>query len=414
MRYLFDARNRDGRDSVDTGDAQSQRGASGWITGLVLLSLGVWAAMTHPWIAIFVTGLLVSVFLHEMGHYVTARWTGMKVTQFYMGFGPRLWSRRRGDVEYGIRALPLGAYVRIIGMNSLDECAPEDEARTYRAQTYPRKMLVITAGSLVQLLLAFMLFAGIFGTVGVPGETGRVRVDMVGELVGGGESAAMAVGIRVGDVIVSIDGEAVSTQRQLTELIGAASPGDTLDVVLERDGETILVQPTLTATQGRAVLGVGINSYGWRPTGLLNAVGEAAVAVGTTSADAIRGVFVVFNPVHLVSNVTADVANPDTRPSTVVGASQVGGRIGEAAGLPGVLLFLASVNVVFAIINLFPLLPFDGGHAAIATYERLRSRKGRAYHADAAKLATTAMVTMVVMLVVFSVGLYLDITQPIG
>jgi hypothetical protein len=109
----------------------------------VLVGLLAWVAASNPWMLVFIVGLLVCVFLHEMGHFATARLTGMKVTQFFMGFGPRLWSRQRGELEYGVRALPLGAFVRIVGMNNLDDCPPEDEPRAYRSKSYPRRMLVI-------------------------------------------------------------------------------------------------------------------------------------------------------------------------------------------------------------------------------------------------------------------------------
>ena len=398
----------------DPGGSEPKGGPSAWISAAVVLGLAGWSAVAAPWVLVFVVGLLVSVFLHEMGHYLTSKWTGMKVTQFFMGFGPRLWSRQRGEVEYGVRAFPLGAYVRVVGMNNLDDCAPEDEPRAYRSKSYPRKMLVICAGSLVQFLLAFALFTGIFSLAGVPGETGTVTFAKVVPLVGGGESAAMRAGLRDGDVVVSVDGVAVTTRSEVSRAIDAAKPGDTMELVVERDGETLVVVPTLSGVGDRAYLGVVMESYGWVPTGPVEALGEAAAEVVTTAARSARGVFTVFNPVNLVSNVTADVADPQTRPSTVVGATQVGGRMGESQGLRGVLLLLASVNVVFATLNLFPLLPFDGGHAAIATYERIRSRKGRTYHADAAKMSTLAVVTMVAMLAVFAVGLYLDITQPFG
>lgn len=398
----------------DPGGTEPKGGASAWVTAAVLVGLAAWAAASNPWMLVFVVGLLVSVFLHEMGHYLTASWTGMKVTQFFMGFGPRMWSRRSGEVEYGLRAIPLGAFVRIVGMNNLDDCAPEDEPRAYRSKSYPRKLLVITAGSLAQFLVAFLLFAGIFATTGVPGETGRVTVELTGMPVGSGESPAKVAGIVSGDVIVSVDGVPVATQQQLSDIIGAARPGDVLEVVLERGSERLVVRPTLADVDGRARLGVGINSYGWRPTGPVDAVGEAASEVASTVVHAVGGIVTVLNPVHLASNLTADEADPETRPSTVVGATQAGGRMGESEGLPGVLLLLASINVVFATLNLLPLLPFDGGHAAIATYERLRSRRGRTYHADAAKMTKVAMVTLVVLLTVFAVGLYLDVTQPIG
>ena len=157
------------------------------VSGLVILGLLGWLAVANIWMFVFVIGILVSVFLHETGHFVTARMTGMKATQFFLGFGPRLWSFRRGETEYGVRALPLGAFVRIIGMSSLDEVPPADEARTYRQQSYPRRMLVISAGSLMHLLIAIVLLFTVFAVRGqfteLPGADGARGL---GERSGGG------------------------------------------------------------------------------------------------------------------------------------------------------------------------------------------------------------------------------------
>ena len=112
---------------------------NGKATGIIMIALLAYLAFKNPWTFVFVVGLLFSVFLHEVGHFSTARLTGMKVTQFFMGLGPRVWSRTKGEVEYGVRALPLGAFVRIIGMNNVDEVDPADESRAYRSQTFPRR-----------------------------------------------------------------------------------------------------------------------------------------------------------------------------------------------------------------------------------------------------------------------------------
>ena len=114
-------------------------GWQGALGGLLIIGLLVWLAVVNLWMFVFAVGILISVFLHEAGHFVTARMTGMKATQFFLGFGPRLWSFHRGETEYGVRALPLGAFVRIIGMNNMDEVPPADEARTYRQKSYPRR-----------------------------------------------------------------------------------------------------------------------------------------------------------------------------------------------------------------------------------------------------------------------------------
>ena len=144
----------------DTQDlAEESGGKNGALSLALLVVFFVWLGMNNPWMLVFVIGLIISIFLHEFGHYWTARKTGMKVTQFYMGFGPRLWSRKRGELEYGVRAIPLGAFVRIIGMSNLDDCDPADEDRSYRSKSYPRRLLVITAGSLMHMVIALTLLS---------------------------------------------------------------------------------------------------------------------------------------------------------------------------------------------------------------------------------------------------------------
>lgn len=382
----------------------------------VIAALLVWLGINNVWTLVFVVGLIVSVFLHEVGHFSTARLTGMKVTQFSMGFGPRILSWRRGEVEYGLRALPIGAYVRIIGMNNLDETDPADEGRTYRSKSFPRRLLVITAGSLMHALIAFMLFAGVYATAGRYGETGRVEVT---ESPYAG-SAAEAVGVRAGDVIVSFDGLPLRTSDDFVAAVKAQRPGDTVTVVLERGGEIITVTPTLTVFPGaddtaeaRAFFGVASWSRDYVRIGSGESVWRAAQDVVGTAADSVRGVFTVLNPVNIVDNLSREVADPRTRPSTVVGASQIGGEIGREEGLKGVLLLLASVNVFVGVFNMLPLLPFDGGHAAVAIYERLRSTRTRRYHADVRKLAPVATAVVALFVLLLVAGLYLDLTQPL-
>jgi len=192
-----------GGDPSGAGGADAPVPRSRTVVGLgIVVALLAWLGMNNVWTLVFVLGLLVSVFLHEVGHFVTARLTGMKVTQFSMGFGPRLATWQRGEVEYGIRALPLGAYVRIIGMNNLDPVEPGEEHRAYRTKSFPRRLLVITAGSAMHAIIALALFAGVYTTAGRWGEVGTLNI--VGDPYPG--SAAESIGVRDGDVIVSFDG----------------------------------------------------------------------------------------------------------------------------------------------------------------------------------------------------------------
>ena len=381
--------------------------------GATLLALFVWLGVTSPWTFVFVVGLLISVFLHEMGHFVTARRSGMKVTQFFMGFGPRLWSTQRGEVEYGIRALPLGAFVRIVGMNNLDECDPADEPRAYRAQSYPKRMLVITAGSLMHGVIALVLFFGVYATSGRYTETGDVLVTSPPAA----NSPAQQSGVALGDVIREIDGVVVSSRDQFIEQIVSKQPGQTVPVIVDRAG----VQVSLNVTLGNnpvdtsiAYFGVASWSLDYVRVNPISAIGYASKDLVVTAGRSVAGVFVVLNPVNIINSVLDEKADPATRPGTVVGASQLGGEIGRQDGLKGVLLLLASVNIFVGVFNLFPLLPFDGGHAAIATYERFRSRRNKAYRADVGKMVPVATMVVGLLAVLLIVGLYLDLTQPIG
>lgn len=385
----------------------------GRITGVVMVALLAWLAVVNIWTFVFVVGLLVSVFLHEVGHFSTARWTGMKATQFFMGFGPRVWSRTRGEVEYGVRALPLGAFVRIIGMNNLDEVDPADESRAYRSKSYPRRMLVITAGSLMHMLIAFALFAGVYATAGREQPTGTATVVSMDESAG----PAFAAGIRPDDVIVSIDGTGITDHDSLVAALRSFAPGDLVAVAIERAGEPISAIVELgshPSGDGRPYLGVSASDLAWVRLGPLEAARSSIADIASTITGSVKGVVTALNPLNSIEQLTNVDAPLESRPTTVVGISQVGGSIGESDGLKAILLLLASVNVFVGVFNMLPLLPFDGGHAAIATYERLRSRNGRVHRADINKMVPVATTVVGLLAILLVTGLYLDITRPLG
>ena len=393
--------------------APDQVSPSGRFTGVVMLLLLGWLAFNNIWTFVFVLGLLISIFLHEVGHFSTARLTGMKATQFFMGFGPRVWSHTKGEVEYGVRALPLGAFVRIIGMNNIDEVEPEDESRAYRSKSYPRRLLVITAGSLMHMVIAFVLFFAVFATAGREQSTGIATVKNV-DLE---KSPAFNAGIRNGDIVRSIDGQPITNYDSVSAAITANKPGDSIDVVIERDGIAKTVQATLDSHPSgddRAYLGIWADDWGWKRLSPIAAAGHSVADIGSTIGNSVKGVVIALNPMNSIRHLTGTDESLETRPTTVVGVSQVGGSIGESDGFKGILLLLASVNVFVGVFNMFPLLPFDGGHAAIATYERLRSRKGKPYTADINKMVPVATFVVGVLGLLLVTGLYLDITKPLG
>ena len=387
---------------------------NGKLTGVLMIGLLAYLAVKNPWTFVFVAGLLISVFLHEVGHFSTARLTGMKVTQFFMGFGPRVWSRTKGEVEYGVRALPLGAFVRIIGMNNVDEVDPADESRAYRSQTFPRRLLVITAGSLMHMVIAFVLFFGVYTSGGRQQNTGISTVRGLAE----SSSPASSAGIVVGDTLVSIGGISVTDYNSVSAAIRTFSAGETISVVFEHEGarqtrDVVLVKhPSIP---DRAYLGVMADDWGWKDLGVFESVGQSVSDIGSTITDSVKGVVVALNPMNSIRHLTkSPEATLETRPTTVVGVSEFSGTVGRSDGLKGVLVLLASINVFVGVFNMFPLLPFDGGHAAIAIYERVRSRKGRLYKADINKMVPLATLVVGLLSLLLLTGLYLDITQPLG
>ena len=402
---------------ADNPDLEPTAGGRTAFLGLaIIFGLLVLLYTWSTWAFVFVIGLLISIFLHEMGHFVTARLTGMKATQFFLFMGPKLWSFRRGETEYGVRAYPVGAFVRIIGMNNLDEVAPEDEARAYRNKSYPRRMLVITAGSVMHILIAIVLIFAVYSVNGRRVETDRVGIGAISA----GYPADQA-GVKAGDIVVSIDGVKPTTPEAFVDQIRSHQPGESVTVVLDRDGQTLTKviglgsNPTTGEGAGKAFLGVSSgNEVVWNNESITKAASDSVFDLGPTVWQSIKGVVKVLNPVNIVGHLTGSNNDLNTRPTTVVGISKLSAEIGDSSGFGGLLLTLAAVNVFVGLLNMFPVLPFDGGHAAIATYERVRTRRGRPpYRADITKMIPVAMTMMALLVMLFITGFYLDFAKPL-
>jgi membrane-associated protease RseP (regulator of RpoE activity) len=363
------------------------------ITLLLAISLILLLGRAGGWpLLIVVTALIMMIFLHELGHFVAAKISGMKVTEFFLGFGPKLWSFKRGETEYGVKAIPAGAYVRIIGMNNLEEVAPEDEPRTYRAQSYPKRFAVAVAGSTMHFAQALICIFLMLTITGAP--AGHVFVQdesnwQIVEVVDGG--AAKSAGLQPGDRVISVDGVTVNGYANLRELI-SARPGRLVSLVVDRHGEQKAIVVTLGNEAGQGRLGV---RSGLRPekVGVVTAAGRSFVEFGVASKEAVTALGSFFSPSGL-SNFASEVVHggspavstdsgggtgtstapaPDAnRPISILGATRIGADLTEE-GLFAFLLFFATINLFIGIVNLVPLLPLDGGHLVIATYERIRS-----------------------------------------
>ena len=214
------------------------------LTALIgaLALVGWW----RPWVLVVITALVGMITLHELGHYLTAKRAGMKVTEFFLFFGPKVWSIKRGETEYGVKCLPLGAYVKIVGMTNLEEVAPEDEDRTYRQKSFGQRVSVAVAGSTMHFLLALVLIVVALTVVGQPGGTLNAKQQAddwrIGSLVEG--AGAQVAGLQPGDKVLEIDGTPVGTFDDL-RTIAQPLKGETVPVTYERGGTERTVDVTL-------------------------------------------------------------------------------------------------------------------------------------------------------------------------
>jgi RIP metalloprotease RseP len=300
----------------------------------VLVGVLGYAAYVSIWLFTIIMALAGCIFMHELGHYLVAKRAGMKVTEFFIGFGPRIWSFQRGETEYGIKLIWLGAYVKIIGMSNLDEIAPEDEARSYRAQSFGKRMPVVLAGPVMNLLLGFLMLLVVIVGFGKPSETQwKVSAVTVG-------SAAEQAGLQPGDRIVAFEGQDVTDFESLTSLVRAHA-GTTVDLTVERDGEQIAVPATLgwslTADSAAQlglnpsdrvteVNGVALNTYADLVAAMQNAQGPVTltyVRERKTASHEVTG------PIELSGDAYKGFLG--VGPATVYESVPLGQSVGDAA-----------------------------------------------------------------------------------
>lgn len=346
----------------------------------------------------FVIALLVSVMLHEAGHLVPAKRFGMKASQYFVGFGPTLWSFRRGETEYGIKAVLLGGFVKIVGYTPLEELDPADEPRAFYRQKASRRSIVIAGGVVMNFLFAFVLLMAMAMTIGIrqPG-TVTTTVDEVTTCVpasltepcgdGRPQSPAAAAGLRPGDRVLSFNGRRVGDWTELRDAIDAARPGQTVPVVVERGGRQATLQARLAEVGGESFLGMSarIAGQGYDRTGPIGAAVFAGRGIGQTVAGI--GQVVVDLPAAIPKLFSPERAStPGGQVGSVVGATDVSGQIfsSESSWRDKAALYLSlvvSVNIFLGALNVLPLLPLDGGHLSVVVYERLRAwyarRRGR-------------------------------------
>ena len=336
---------------------------------------------------IFIFAVAFSIMLHEAGHFVTAKKFHMKVTQFFLGFGRTLWSRQRGETEYGVKAIPAGGFVKIVGMTALeDDVDPADEPRSFRRQPGWQRIIVLGAGSFMHFVLAFVLLfimaVGI-GLVDTNSNTITVLqcVPKSAKTVtcskGAPASPAAKAGLRAGDTIVAVAGKPVHTWTQAGNAIRGHPAGSTVAVTVLRHGQKLTFHPSLTTIRGRKGSYLGISQaevfQRVNPVRGITSAGSQFGQIVTGSVGALGSV-----PGEIPKLFAKNGSSASGGVTSIVGAGQITGqafalKVSWQLKVSVVLDIIVSINIFVGLFNLLPLLPLDGGHLAVVIYERARA-----------------------------------------
>jgi membrane-associated protease RseP (regulator of RpoE activity) len=401
-------------------------------------------------VTLFALAILVSVALHECGHMWVARATGMKVRRYFVGFGPTLWSTWRpnklGKTEYGIKAVPLGGFCDIAGMTAVEELDPEDRPYAMYKQKTWKRVAVLFAGPAMNFVIGLVLIyaiAIIWGlpnlkapTTAVVGETSCIKSEVaqgeLGDCVAA--SPAAAAGVQAGDVILKVGDTEVPTFDALVEAVRQQNGPTELTVQRDENGQlrefttTVDVTPSqrfVAGDDGQAVpadvgsIGVTAAQFGPTQYNALTAVPGTFVFTGDLAVELGKAIVKIPSKMGaLVHSITGGERDPET-PISVVGASRIGGETVEHGIWVAFWFFLAQLNFVLGAVNLIPLLPLDGGHIAIALYEKVRNKIREASGKMAAgpvnylKLMPVTYVVIIVMVGFTLLTVTADVINPI-
>ena len=358
--------------------------------------------------------LLVVIPIHELGHMVVAKRFGFKVTEYFVGFGPRLWSVRRGETEYGVKGIPAGGYVKIAGMNPYETVAPEDVARAYGSKPLWQRALVILSGPASHFLMGAILFMVLFATFGVFNED-VVVVESVAPSLDGEVSPARRAGLQPGDVVVRVGDLDRPTQRELSRYVTAyvrEHPGASLEYVVERDGRRLsLAMVPKLITEDRQTRGRVGFTLGLEPVSLPEAAWLGIRSTGQTVAVSVTSLDDIFGPRGLGRMATLLFTDEQRRTGDAtgfIGVSQQVGDAGDRGDWGTILAYAAYVTIFIGIVNLIPLPPLDGGHLLLLVWEGVTGR-----HVDYRRVVPIAATVIVLLSLIMVAALILDVFKPV-
>ncbi len=400
-------------------------------------------------IALFALAILVSVALHECGHMWVAQATGMKVRRYFVGFGPTLWSTKRKSnrgandvIEYGFKAVPLGGFCDIAGMTSVEPLTPEESDRAMYKQKVWKRVAVLFAGPAMNFLIGIVVFYGVVLFWGLPDNNAPTHpeikqtscvapqksADPKDMATCTGEGPAALGGLREGDQVLAVAGKPLSTSSDMVTAIRELRGPQVFEIV--RDGKQQSLLVTVTETQrwdekaGKLIsvgaVGASLGTYvpqkHYNP---LTAVPATGNLIGTVAVETVKAIGKIPTKVGaLWDSITGSERAMDT-PMSIVGASRMGGETVEHDMWIMFWILLAQLNFALGAINLLPLLPFDGGHIAVATYEKIRNliRSARGLTAGAPvnymKLMPATYLVLVVVVGYMLLTITADIVNPI-
>jgi membrane-associated protease RseP (regulator of RpoE activity) len=370
---------------------------------------------------IFLPFLTVIIAIHELGHFYFARRFAMKVTEYFVGFGPwKIWSRRKGELEYGVKPIFIGGYVKIAGMNPYEENPPEDAPRLYGAKPIWQRAITIFAGPGTHFVVAAVIFAiwlAIFGDPRTAPLTPLV-IDEVEVTMNGDQSPAAAAGIQAGDRILVLGDVEEPDSLELSEIVTSQvedRPGEPLTVVVDRGGQrvTLTVVPELAEVDGetRGRMGVIVAPPDPEPAGLGAALVGGVKEVGFSVKESFSQIGRVFGPEGVGRVFTLLFNDEERRPddaASVVGISQQVGATSSAGDWSTILYLFGFVTVFVGLINLVPLPPFDGGHLLTLAIEKVRGKP-----VDMRTIIPVSAAVMAFFVMFVGATIVLDVTKPI-
>jgi membrane-associated protease RseP (regulator of RpoE activity) len=415
-------------------------------------------------IVVVVAGLLVSIAWHELGHMWPAKRFGVKVSEYFVGFGPTLWSTRRGETEYGIKAIPLGGYVRLVGMvpptyavksaavrgwgktlvadaRAASEAEiGEDDARAFYHLSWWRKVIVMAGGPVMNLILAIALFTVVLSGMGVPTQTSTVRDTIACVPAPGANectpadptSPAVLAGLQPGDTVLLVDGIEIEGWSHLTGYV-SERPGQPILLTIDRDGQVLDLGVTPAARERAGSAGPQSEPIGF--LGVYSLVEDqrqplwsGVEIAGTYTVETAK--IVATLPTQLYHVTRAAFGLEDRSQASVMGIVGIGRAAGDVTStdvegvtlkdqIAQLLLLLAGLNLALFVFNMIPLVPLDGGHIASALWQAVKNGWARVRNAprpapvDVARMMPVAYGVFGILILMSLVLIYADIVAPV-